>query len=114
MISSVNGAAASGETPQSSIGATAKQTEVTKDAFLQLLVAQVKNQDPLNPADGTQFLSQLAQFSELEQMIGMRSELGDIAAQLRPAAESAGTTDSTSSPAENGSGTQQTKGAEIV
>ncbi len=49
-----------------------------KDAFLQLLVAQVRNQDPLNPADGQQFLAQLAQFSELEQMIGIRSELESL------------------------------------
>ncbi|MBI4873289.1 MAG: hypothetical protein HY822_01505 [Acidobacteria bacterium] len=48
---------------------------VSKDAFLQLLVAQIKNQDPLKPADGTQFLTQLAQFSELEQLIGIRDDL---------------------------------------
>jgi flagellar basal-body rod modification protein FlgD len=35
--------------------------------FLQLLVAQLKNQDPLNPTDGTQFLGELAQFQQLEQ-----------------------------------------------
>jgi len=35
---------------------------VTKNMFLQLLVAQIKNQDPLSPADGVQFLTQLAQF----------------------------------------------------
>jgi flagellar basal-body rod modification protein FlgD len=52
--------------------------QVTKDAFLQLLVAQIKNQDPLNPADGTQFLTQLAQFSELEQMIAIRQDLDGV------------------------------------
>jgi flagellar basal-body rod modification protein FlgD len=46
-----------------------------RDAFLQLLIAQIKNQDPLNPADGMEFLSQLAQFSELEQLMGIRSEI---------------------------------------
>ena len=35
----------------------------SKDLFLQLLVAQIKNQDPLNPTDSTQFVAQLAQFS---------------------------------------------------
>jgi flagellar basal-body rod modification protein FlgD len=46
-----------------------------KAAFLQLLVAQLKNQDPLNPADGVEFLTQLAQFSQLEQLMGIRSDL---------------------------------------
>jgi flagellar basal-body rod modification protein FlgD len=55
--------------------ANTRKDLVSQDAFLQLLVAQIKNQDPLNPADGTQFLSQLAQFSELEQLIGIRNEL---------------------------------------
>ena len=49
--------------------------------FLQLLVAQIQNQDPLNPTDSTQFVSQLAQFSELEQVIGIRQDVeGAIAA----------------------------------
>ena len=39
-----------------------------KDAFLKILVAQLANQDPLSPQDDTAFISQLAQFSSLEQM----------------------------------------------
>ena len=46
-----------------------------ENTFLQLLVAQIKNQDPLQPADSIQFLSQLAQFSQLEQLIGIRQDL---------------------------------------
>ena len=56
-----------------------------ENTFLQLLVAQIKNQDPTNPTDSVQFLSQLAQFSQLEQLIGIRQE-------LQPAASSTGTT----------------------
>jgi flagellar basal-body rod modification protein FlgD len=37
-----------------------------KDEFLQLLVAQIKNQDPLNPMDGTEYVAQLAQLSTVE------------------------------------------------
>jgi flagellar hook assembly protein FlgD len=49
-----------------------------KDTFLKLLVAQIKNQDPLSPADGLQFVTQLAQFSGLEQSMQMRQELEAI------------------------------------
>lgn len=58
-----------------------------KEAFLKLLVAQIKNQDPLNPADGVQFLTQLAQFSQLEQLMEVRSELTRIREALVPEAE---------------------------
>ena len=40
-----------------------------KDEFLQLLVTQLRHQDPLSPLDAAQFASQLAQFSTLEQMV---------------------------------------------
>lgn len=43
-------------------------SDLGKDAFLQLLVCQIQNQDPLNPKDDTEFVSQLATFSQLEQM----------------------------------------------
>lgn len=39
-----------------------------KDAFMKLLITQMQNQDPLNPSSDTEFISQLAQFSALEQM----------------------------------------------
>ncbi|MBE5959934.1 MAG: hypothetical protein E7256_00870 [Lachnospiraceae bacterium] len=43
-------------------------TDLGKEAFLQLLVTQMQNQDPLNPSNDTQFVAQLAQFSQLEQL----------------------------------------------
>jgi len=60
--------------------ATAQQAQVTEQQFLQLLVAQLQNQDPLNPMDGTQFVTQLAQFSELEQMIGVNQGVQQLVA----------------------------------
>jgi flagellar basal-body rod modification protein FlgD len=48
--------------------ATGDASELGKDAFLELLVTQLENQDPLEPMEDTQFISQLAQFSNLEQM----------------------------------------------
>ena len=50
----------------------------SKDVFLQLLVAQLKNQDPLKPQDGSAFVAQLAQFSTLEQSISSREDLDAI------------------------------------
>lgn len=50
--------------------------------FLQLLVAQLQNQDPLNPTDSTQFVSQLAQFSELEQVMAIRSDTDTMATDI--------------------------------
>ncbi len=55
-----------------------------KTAFLKLLVAQIKNQDPLNPTDSTQFLSQLTQYSQLEQLIEMNSSLAAVRDALTP------------------------------
>ncbi len=44
------------------------QKELGKEAFMKLLVAQLQNQDPMEPQDNSAFVSQLAQFSSLEQM----------------------------------------------
>ena len=57
-------------------------TQVTKNMFLQLLVAQIKNQDPLSPSDGVQFLSQLAQFQQLENGMNMGQDITAIRTDL--------------------------------
>jgi flagellar basal-body rod modification protein FlgD len=56
-----------------------------KDTFLRLLVAQLRNQDPLKPQDGAEFVAQLAQFSNLEQSIATREDLDAIRQALVPA-----------------------------
>jgi flagellar basal-body rod modification protein FlgD len=79
--STTSTATPAGASPNSS-AANAGATQVTKNMFLQLLVAQIKNQDPLNPADGTQFLAELAQFQQLEQAINMGEDLTAIRQDL--------------------------------
>ncbi len=50
-------------------------SEIDRDAFMQLLVAQLTNQDPLEPVKNEEFTAQLAQFSSLEQLEGINSTL---------------------------------------
>lgn len=54
---------------------TKSNSGMDKDAFLQLLVAQMKYQDPLEPTSNTEFVSQYAQFSQVEQMQNMSSTM---------------------------------------
>ena len=49
-------------------------TDLGKDAFLQLLVTQMQNQDPMNPSTDTEYVAQLAQFSQLEQLQNLGTE----------------------------------------
>jgi flagellar basal-body rod modification protein FlgD len=74
------GTAAAGGPPASS--APAAGSQVTKNMFLQLLVAQIKNQDPMSPSDGVQFLTQLAQFQQLEQSMNMGQDMTAVRTDL--------------------------------
>ena len=64
-------------TTASSLAKETKKSGSTmdKEAFLKLLVAQMKYQDPLEPTSNTEFVSQYAQFSSLEQMQNMSATL---------------------------------------
>jgi flagellar basal-body rod modification protein FlgD len=79
----VNLSPTAGANPASgTVAPTAPKSLEGKDAFLQLLVAQIKNQNPLDPANGVEFLTQLAQFSQLEQTMGIREEISGLRTQV--------------------------------
>jgi flagellar basal-body rod modification protein FlgD len=70
---------------------------VSEQTFLKLLVAQIKNQNPLDPMEGIEFVSQLAQFSQLEQTIQMRTGIDDIRSVVEAAVAAGETTQETPS-----------------
>jgi len=64
----------------SSTGSTSKSTnsELDKDAFLKILITQLRYQDPLSPMDDKEFVAQMAQFSTLEQVTNMSKSLDNF------------------------------------
>jgi flagellar basal-body rod modification protein FlgD len=66
------GAATPQATPTSSVG------DLDYKAFLRLLIAQLKNQDPTKPMDSTQFVAQLATFAQVEQSITANAKLDSL------------------------------------
>jgi flagellar basal-body rod modification protein FlgD len=57
---------------------TKSKTAVDYQSFLKLLIAQMKNQDPTQPMDSTQYVAQLATFSQVEQSVQMNTKLDSI------------------------------------
>lgn len=93
-VSSNNTTDPYGSTNNSSNAAASSSSDGTsglanESTFLTLLVAQLQNQDPLQPADGMQFVTQLAQFSNLEQSLAMRTDLDSIKTKVTSTGSSA-------------------------
>jgi len=81
MISSVTNSALFGSTA----GSTAPKQTLDKDAFMTLLVTQLKNQDPMNPSDSSQLAAQLAQFTTVEQLSQLNEAVTSQELSLREA-----------------------------
>lgn len=71
-INNLNGAGANNT--GNGVQGNGKDAFALRNEFLQMMVAQVQNQDPLNPLDGTEYVSQLAQFSMVEGLEYMRQQ----------------------------------------
>lgn len=74
MVTNVAGINAASPQPVST-----KNNTLGQEQFLTLLVAQMQNQDPLNPADATEFTAQLAQYSQLEQLFNLNTTMDKLA-----------------------------------
>jgi flagellar basal-body rod modification protein FlgD len=72
--------------------ATQKKDELGQDAFLKLMIAQIKNQDPTKPSDPSEFLGQLAQFSTVSGIQNMQDSISSLSNALRGSQVLNGTT----------------------
>jgi flagellar basal-body rod modification protein FlgD len=75
MIAPTSSYSQSSASGQNSSHTPASTQPVDKNMFMRLMIAQLQNQDPLNPTDGTQFVGQLAQFQQLEQSVNSGQDL---------------------------------------
>ena len=74
-VTAATGATGTTATNTTSTKSTNSSSSLGKDDFLKLLVTQLQTQDPMNPMDDTQFISQMAQFTSLEQMKNMNTSV---------------------------------------
>lgn len=110
-INGVNGSSApasSTSNPQNAAANASTSALGNEDVFLQLLVAQLKNQDPENPADGTAFVTQLAQFTTLGQTTQGTSDLDSMLKLMQTSATPVPAATSTGAAGTSSSGTPST------
>lgn len=80
MVAAVSGTSATSTSSSTAAAETkaAKDASLDYNSFLTLLLAQLKNQDPTKPMDSTEYMSQLASFSNVEQSIKMNTKLDEM------------------------------------
>jgi flagellar basal-body rod modification protein FlgD len=76
----VNPTSAAGQTPAAATAKTGDKNMVDYNSFLRLLVTQMQNQDPTEPMESSQFLSQLASFSNVEQSVQLNTKIDSLVA----------------------------------
>jgi len=72
------GTGATGTSGSSATTANSVSSLTSEQTFLQLLVAQIQNQDPLNPTDSIQFVGQLVQYAELGQLVSINQGVSSL------------------------------------
>ncbi len=85
MIHDVTSVSTTGQTLEG--GRQRKGSDLDKNAFLQLLVTELKYQNPMDPADNKDFIAQLAQFSALEQTTNLNESFGAMGASQQQSSE---------------------------
>ena len=78
LATAANASAAASEAASSNTSQNSMNSMGNTSTFLSLLVAQLQNQDPTNPVDGTTFVTQLAEFNNVEQSLAMRQDLDAV------------------------------------
>ena len=91
-----------GTTTSTTAAASQADPLASESTFLTLLVSQLQNQDPLDPVDSNQFVSQLTEYSQLEQLLGIHTDttaISQAVTNTAPAtsAEAGGTANQTNS-----------------
>jgi flagellar basal-body rod modification protein FlgD len=81
-VSTIDPTTSTATTATSAASAATQKSSLGKDAFLQLLVTQLQHQDPTKPQADGEFIAQLAQFSSLEQLTGIQTQLQSIGVAL--------------------------------
>jgi flagellar basal-body rod modification protein FlgD len=91
--------------PSTTTNSTAKNVTdplANESTFLTLLVSQLQNQDPLNPTDSNQFVTQLTGYSQLEQLIGIHNNTTSLANAVTDPTTTGTTPPTTTTPTTTG------------
>jgi flagellar basal-body rod modification protein FlgD len=110
---STSATTASGTSTSSQDLSSSANSLANQQTFLQLLVAQLQHQDPTQPVQGTEFVTQLATFSDVEQNLAVRQDVDAISNKFLGSVPSGGTVATTTTggtTATDGSGTSAASG----